>query len=94
MVIFLYSIVAEDAEFNFKGISTLYFGFRDSKLDIESGEEYGIPRQSRIQTTLQKVKPGPKTVSRGKLVVDWTTNMVLPAVDEITDIVSAILYFL
>ena len=69
--------------------------FRRSQGDPELGvhEQSKVPKQSKFSSTLQQVKPGPKVKSCGKVVLDWTTNLILPAMDEVTDIVSGVNHF-
>ena len=73
----------------------MYLHSRQSQWDVESQKEKSkVPKQSKLSSAFQHVKPGPKSKSCGKVALDWTTNLILPATDEITDIVSAIKYFL
>ena len=86
---------------NFLKLNDIYLNiyyclhFRKSQGDVELGEykQSKVPKQSKLSYAVKHVKPGPKVKSRGKLALDWTTNLILPAMDEVTDIVSGVNHF-
>ena len=67
---------------------------RSSEIDVEIGDPAKTPNPSKLSLVLQHVKPGPKSKSCGKIMLDLTTNFILPAMDEVSDIISGVKYAL
>ena len=52
------------------------------------------PTIEPIATSVFKINIPPWVVAQGKIGLDWFLNFVLPGIDEVTDLISGVRFFM
>ena len=64
------------------------------ELQQDDSESDQPQRFGTLKSVVERLKPGPKIETYGKILINYTTNLILPAVDEVSDLISGINYLM